>query len=175
MRQYRVAHTSLHATHWRGTLRRVKHDDIDLAILCELQRDGRVPNNVLAERVHLSPAPCLRRVRRLEQAGYIERYVALVSPAAIDRALVIFVRVRLEHQTRDAIERLETELAELPDVLECHAMVGDPDYLLRVAARDLAQYREWFMEHLAPLAGVDSIESQVAFKTVKATTELPLR
>lgn len=149
-------------------------DRVDVAILRELQRDGRLANNVLAERVHLSPAPCLRRVRRLEHAGYIDRYAALVSPAAIGRPLVVFVRVRLEHQTRGAIERLEAELAALPDVLECYAMVGDPDYLLRVAACDLAHYREWFMEQLAPLAGVDSIESQVAFKTVKATTELPL-
>src|SRR5919199_5447120 len=149
-------------------------DATDRAILTHLQADGRLPNNLLADRVHLSPAPCLRRVRRLEQQGYLERYVALVSPAAIGRSLVVFVRVRLAHQTREAIERLEVELARLPDVLECYAMVGDPDYLLRVAARDLDQYREWYMEHLAPLAGIDAIDSQVAFKTIKATTELPL-
>jgi Lrp/AsnC family leucine-responsive transcriptional regulator len=149
-------------------------DDTDIAILSELQRDARLPNNLLADRVHLSPAPCLRRVRRLEQQGYLQRYVALVSAAAIGRPLVVFVRVRLAHQTREAIERLEAELARVPDVLECYALLGDPDYLLRVAVGDLDQYRDWYMEHLAPLAGIDAIESQVAFKTIKNTTELPL-
>ena len=133
-----------------------------------------MPNNVLADRVGLSPAPCLRRVRRLEAEGYIAGYAALLAPDRLDRGLVVYVRIRLSHQTRDVIERFEREILAVPDVLECHAMVGDPDYMLRVAARDLDQYREWFMEHLAPLAGVDTIESQVAFRTVKSTTELPL-
>jgi Lrp/AsnC family transcriptional regulator, leucine-responsive regulatory protein len=149
-------------------------DRTDRAILAELQRDGRMPNNVLADRVGLSPAPCLRRVRRLEAEGYIAGYAALLAPDRLDRGLVVYVRIRLSHQTRDVIERFEREILAVPDVLECHAMVGDPDYMLRVAARDLDQYREWFMEHLAPLAGVDTIESQVAFRTVKSTTELPL-
>jgi Lrp/AsnC family transcriptional regulator, leucine-responsive regulatory protein len=149
-------------------------DRTDRAILAELQRDGRMPNNVLADRVGLSPAPCLRRVRRLEAEGYIAGYAALLAPDRLDRGLVVYVRIRLSHQTRDAIERFEREIVAVPDVLECHAMVGDPDYMLRVAARDLDQYREWFMEHLAPLAGVDTIESQVAFRTIKSTTELPL-
>ena len=149
-------------------------DRTDRAILAELQRDGRMPNNVLADRVGLSPAPCLRRVRRLETDGYIAGYAALLAPDRLDRGLVVYVRIRLSHQTRDAIERFEREILAVPDVLECHAMVGDPDYMLRVAARDLDQYREWFMEHLAPLAGVDTIESQVAFRTIKSTTELPL-
>jgi Lrp/AsnC family transcriptional regulator, leucine-responsive regulatory protein len=149
-------------------------DRTDRAILAELQRDGRMPNNVLADRVGLSPAPCLRRVRRLEAEGYIAGYAALLAPDRLDRGLVVYVRIRLSHQTRDAIERFEREILAVPDVLECHAMVGDPDYMLRVAARDLDQYREWFMEHLAPLAGVDTIESQVAFRTIKSTTELPL-
>jgi Lrp/AsnC family transcriptional regulator, leucine-responsive regulatory protein len=149
-------------------------DRTDRAILAALQRDGRLPNNVLADRVGLSPAPCLRRVRRLETEGYIAGYAALLSPDKLDRGLVVYVRIRLSHQTRDAIERFEREIVGVPDVLECHAMVGDPDYMLRVAARDLDQYREWFMEHLAPLAGVDTIASQVAFRTIKSTTELPL-
>lgn len=149
-------------------------DRTDRAILAALQRDGRLPNNVLADRVGLSPAPCLRRVRRLEAEGYIAGYAALLAPERLDRGLVVYVRIRLTHQTREAIERFEREVLAVPDVLECHAMLGHPDYMLRVAARDLDQYREWFMEHLAPLAGVDTIESQVAFRTIKSTTELPL-
>jgi Lrp/AsnC family leucine-responsive transcriptional regulator len=149
-------------------------DRTDRAILAALQRDGRLANNVLADRVGLSPAPCLRRVRRLEAEGYISGYAALLSADKLDRGLVVYVRIRLSHQTRDAIERFEREIVDVPDVLECHAMLGHPDYMLRVAARDLDQYREWFMEHLAPLAGVDTIESQVAFRTIKSTTELPL-
>jgi Lrp/AsnC family transcriptional regulator, leucine-responsive regulatory protein len=149
-------------------------DRTDRAILAALQRDGRIPNNVLADRVGLSPAPCLRRVRRLEAEGYIAGYAALLAPDKLDRGLVVYVRIRLRHQTREAIERFERDIVGVPDVLECHAMLGHPDYMLRVAARDLDQYREWFMEHLAPLAGVDTIESQVAFRTIKSTTELPL-
>jgi Lrp/AsnC family transcriptional regulator, repressor for azl operon len=149
-------------------------DRTDRAILAALQRNGRLPNNVLADQVGLSPAPCLRRVRRLEAEGYIAGYAALLAPDKLDRGLVVYVRIRLRHQTREAIERFEREIVAVPDVLECHAMLGHPDYMLRVAARDLDQYREWFMEHLAPLAGVDTIESQVAFRTIKSTTELPL-
>jgi len=149
-------------------------DQTDRAILAALQRDGRMPNNVLADLVGLSPAPCLRRVRRLEAEGYISGYAALLSPERIDWALVVYVRVRLQHQSREAIERFEADVVAVPGVLECHAMLGHPDYILRVAARDLDQYREWFMEHLAPLEGVDTIESQVAFRTIKSTTELPL-
>jgi Lrp/AsnC family transcriptional regulator, leucine-responsive regulatory protein len=149
-------------------------DRTDRAILAALQRDGRLPNNVLADRVGLSPAPCLRRVRRLEADGYIAGYAALLAPDKLDRGLVVYVRIRLSHHTREAIERLERDIVGVPDVLECHAMLGHPDYVLRVAARDLDQYREWFMEHLAPLEGVDTIESQVAFRTIKSTTELPL-
>jgi Lrp/AsnC family leucine-responsive transcriptional regulator len=149
-------------------------DHTDRAILAALQREGRLPNNVLADRVGLSPAPCLRRVRRLEEEGYIAGYAALLAPDKLDRGLVVYVRIRLRHQTREAIERFERDVVGVPDVLECHAMLGHPDYMLRVAARDLDQYREWFMEHLAPLAGVDTIESQVAFRTIKSTTELPL-
>lgn len=149
-------------------------DQTDRAILAALQRDGRLPNNVLADRVGLSPAPCLRRVRRLEAEGYIAGYAALLSPERIDRGLVVYVRIRLQHQSREAIERFEADVLAVPGVLECHAMLGHPDYILRSAARDLDQYREWFMEHLAPLEGVDTIESQVAFRTIKSTTELPL-
>lgn len=149
-------------------------DHTDRAILAALQRDGRLPNNVLADRVGLSPAPCLRRVRRLEAEGYIAGYAALLSPERVDRGLVVYVRIRLRHQSRQAIERFEAEVLAVPGVLECHAMLGEPDYVLRVAARDLDQYREWFMEHLAPLEGVDTIDSQVAFRTIKSTTELPL-
>jgi DNA-binding Lrp family transcriptional regulator len=149
-------------------------DQTDRAILAALQRDGRMANNVLADAVGLSPAPCLRRVRRLEAEGYIAGYAALVSPERVDRGLVVYVRIRLQHQSREAIERFEAEVLAVPGVLECHAMLGDPDYVLRVAARDLDQYREWFMEHLAPLEGVDTIDSQVAFRTIKSTTVLPL-
>ena len=149
-------------------------DLTDRAILAALQRDGRMANNVLADEVGLSPAPCLRRVRRLEAEGYISGYAALLSPERIDRGLVVYVRIRLQHQSREAIERFEADVLAVPGVLECHAMLGHPDYILRVAARDLDQYREWFMEHLAPLEGVDTIESQVAFRTIKSTTELPL-
>jgi Lrp/AsnC family leucine-responsive transcriptional regulator len=149
-------------------------DALDRAILAHLQRDGRLTNAELAERIRLSPSPTLRRVRRLETEGYIRAYAALLDAARLGRGTVVFARVRLERQTREAIEAFEAAVAALPEVLECHSVLGDTDYVLRIAAASLDDYRQWYMEHLAPLPGVATIESQVAFRTVKSTTALPL-
>lgn len=149
-------------------------DRIDRKILAALQEDGRLPNNELAERVGLSPSPCLRRVKALEEAGVIARYVALVDPASVDLPVNIFVSVSLERQVEARLDGFEAEVMALPEVLECYLMTGDADYLLRVVVPDLASYERFLKEHLTRIPGVASIRSSFALKQVRYRTALPL-
>jgi DNA-binding Lrp family transcriptional regulator len=149
-------------------------DRIDRKILAALQEDGRLPNNELAERVGLSPSPCLRRVKALEEAGVIARYVALVDPASVDLPVNIFVSVSLERQVEARLDGFEAAVMARPEVLECYLMTGDADYLLRVVVRDLASYERFLKEHLTRIPGVASIRSSFALKQVRYRTALPL-
>jgi DNA-binding Lrp family transcriptional regulator len=150
-------------------------DDIDRAILRQLQEDGRLSNIELADRVGLSPSPCLRRVRRLEDSGVIVGYRAVVDPAAVDRGFQVLVHVTMEVRDRAAtMEAFEARVAELDEVIECRRMFGDPDYLLWVAAADLAAYEELYMAKLVGLPGVARTVSQLTMKTVKPGGRLPL-
>jgi Lrp/AsnC family transcriptional regulator, leucine-responsive regulatory protein len=152
----------------------VRLDATDRAILEVLQEDARIANNELADRVHLTPAPCLRRVKRLEQAGVIERYVALLAPASVDRALTAFVEVTLDKQTRDVVDSFEPALGGLPEVLECHLITGDADYLLKVTAADLDDYQSFLLDRLIRVPGVGDVKTLISMKQVKRTTALPL-
>ena len=149
-------------------------DRIDRKILGALQEDGRLPNNELAERVGLSPSPCLRRVKALEEAGVIARYVALVDPASVDLPVNIFVSVSLERQVEARLDGFEAAVMARPEVLECYLMTGDADYLLRVVVPDLASYERFLKEHLTRIPGVASIRSSFALKQVRYRTALPL-
>ncbi len=149
-------------------------DEIDLRILDALQKDGRISNQDLADRVGLSPSPCLRRVRALEEAGVIQKYTALLNPAAVRLSLPVFVEVRLDHQTRASVDRFEAEILKHPQVLECFLMAGDWDYVLRVVARDLDEFREFCMNTLARIPGVSNVKSNISMKQVKYSTMLPL-
>lgn len=149
-------------------------DRIDRKILAALQEDGRLPNNELAERVGLSPSPCLRRVKALEEAGVIARYVALVDPASVDLPVNIFVSVSLERQVEARLDGFEAAVMARPEVLECYLMTGDADYLLRVVVPDLASYERFLKEHLTRIPGVASIRSSFALKQVRYRTALPL-
>ena len=149
-------------------------DRIDRKILAALQEDGRLPNNELAERVSLSPSPCLRRVKALEEAGVIARYVALVDPASVDLPVNIFVSVSLERQVEARLDGFEAAVMARPEVLECYLMTGDADYLLRVVVPDLASYERFLKEHLTRIPGVASIRSSFALKQVRYRTALPL-
>jgi DNA-binding Lrp family transcriptional regulator len=149
-------------------------DEIDREILRILQAEGRVPNQELAERVGLSPSPCLRRVRRLEEAGLIRGYVALLDPDRVGRGLDVFVRVRLERQTVDAVDRFESEVAGLPEVQACYRMVGEVDFLLHLVLRDLTGWDEFYTAHLGGLEGVAGITSMISMRRVKYTTALPI-
>lgn len=152
----------------------LKLDRIDRKILALLQEDGRQPNNELADQVGLSPSPCLRRVKALEEAGVISRYVALVDPASVDLPVNIFVSVSLDRQIEERIDAFEAAVMERPEVLECYLMSGDADYLLRVVVPDLASYERFLKEHLTRIPGVAGIRSSFALKQVRYRTALPL-
>lgn len=149
-------------------------DATDRRILRALQRDGRLQNLELAKQVGLSPSPCLRRVRLLEEAGVIERYVALVNPVAVDVAVTLFVRVWLTGQDEVTVDRFINAVRELPEVLECHLMAGDCDFLLRVVASDLEAYRQFQIKHLARIKGVQNLKTEIPMQKIKLTTELPI-
>ena len=149
-------------------------DDKDLAILRALQRNGRMTNGDLGERVHLSPSACHRRVQRMEAAGVIRDYVALLNPRAVSRVTTVFVEIRLSGQADEILDAFEKAVARVPDVLECHLMAGSADYLLKVVARDSEDFARIHRQYLARLPGVAQMQSSFALKTVFKTTALPL-
>jgi len=150
-------------------------DAIDRKILALLQENARLSNVELADAVGLSPSPCLRRVRELEHAGVIRRYVTLLDPARVGLPVSIFVNVTLERQVEQALERFEAAILKRPEVMECYLMTGDADYLLRVVTADLSAYERFLMDHLTRVPGVASIKSSFALKQVKYRTALPVR
>jgi Lrp/AsnC family transcriptional regulator, leucine-responsive regulatory protein len=149
-------------------------DAIDRAILRQLQADGRISNAELAERVHLSPSPCLRRVRALERAGVIRGYHADVDPAALGRGFEVTVHVELTLKDRATVEAFEAGIAGFDEVLECRRMFGLPDYVVRVAVADQEAYEAFYMNMLAELPGLARVNSQFTMKTVKAAGALPV-
>jgi Lrp/AsnC family transcriptional regulator, leucine-responsive regulatory protein len=152
----------------------MKLDAIDRKILAALQDNGRLSNVELAERVGLSPSPCLRRVRMLEDAGMITRYVALLDQKAVGLPVSVFISIKLERQQEDDLDHFEAAVRKYPEVLECYLMTGTRDYLLRVATRDLAAYERFLKTKLTRVENVASIESSFALKQVKYTNSLPL-
>jgi Lrp/AsnC family leucine-responsive transcriptional regulator len=149
-------------------------DAIDRRILAHLQRNGRISNVDLAREVGLSPSPCLRRVRDMEDAGVIDRYAAVLDPKAVGLTLSVFVQVTLERQIETALEAFERIVATRPEVMECYLMTGDADYLLRVVVADVSAYEQFLKNHLTRIPGVASIKSSFALNRVKYETALPL-
>ncbi len=149
-------------------------DTIDLRILDELQRDGALTNVELARRIHLSPSPCLARVKALEQAGVIERYVAIASAAALGLGLNVFISISLTTQSKASLADFERRIAEHDEVMECYLMTGDSDYLIRVALPDMAALERFILEQLTPIPGIEKIRSSFALKQVRYKTALPL-
>jgi Lrp/AsnC family leucine-responsive transcriptional regulator len=143
-------------------------DEVDRSILAELERNGRISNNELASRVGLSPSPCLRRVRHLEESGVIRGYRALINPAAVGRGLRVFAGVRLLRHIRADVVAFETEVMKLPEVIACHHITGNFDYLLQVEVADLPAYEEFHANQLAALPGVATVNSFVIMKTIDA-------
>ena len=149
-------------------------DALDRAILRHLQNDGRLSNVELAARVRLSPSPCLRRVRSLEQSAVITGYSAEIDPAAVGRGFQVIVHADMMIKDRSTIESFEARVSELDEVTECLRMFGFPDYLLRVAVADQDAYETFYMNQLADLPGVARLNSQFTMKTIKAGTRLPI-
>ena len=143
-------------------------DDIDRSILTTLEKHGRISNNELAERVGLSPSPCLRRVRRLEDTGVIRGYQALVDPAAVGRGLRVFAGVRLIRHAREDVLAFERAVIQLPEVVHTHHITGNYDYLLQVEVADLPAYEDFHANRLASLPGVAAVTSYVTMKTLTA-------
>ena len=149
-------------------------DDFDKGILENLQRNGRATNVELASQVGLSPSPCLRRVRDLENSGVIRQYVALLEPSSVGIGVSVFAQVSLERQIEVMLDAFEEAVRARPEVVECYLMTGNHDYLLRIVVPDLNAYRIFVLDHLSKAPGVANIRSSFALKQVKYSTALPL-
>lgn len=155
----------------RGELRR-ELDRIDCSILRALQSNGRISFVELGETVGLSTSPCLERVRRLEQAGFIKDYAAILDPKMLDSGLLVYVEISLEYTTPDIFEQFSETVRDVPQVLECHLVSGDFDFLLKVRIADMAAYRELLGEILHRLPGVRDSKSYVVMEEVKETLNI---
>jgi Lrp/AsnC family transcriptional regulator, leucine-responsive regulatory protein len=149
-------------------------DPTDRRILDVLQRDGRISNQDLSERVNLSPSACHRRVQRLEEERFIAGYVALLDPVTLGRTTTVFVEVTLTGQAEDILDAFEKAVARVPEVQECHLMAGAADYLLKVAAKDTEDFARIHRKALAGLPGVRGMQSSFVLRTVRQTTALPV-
>lgn len=147
-------------------------DATDLRILTVLQKEGRVTNAELSERVNLSPSACHRRVQRLEEEGYIAAYVALLNARKMGRPTTVFVEITLQGQADELLEAFEKAVKRVPDVLECHLMAGTADYLLKILARDTEDFARIHRQYLTRLPGVAQMHSSFALRTVFQTTAM---
>lgn len=143
-------------------------DRTDRAIVDHLRGDARVPNTELADRVGLTPAPCLRRVRRLEQAGVITGYHARIDPEAVGRGFEVLVNVDLARKDRATVEHFEARVAEFDEVIELRRMFGLPDYFLRIATADLQAFEGFVTHDLEDTPGIARVDSHLTMKTIKA-------
>lgn len=153
-------------------------DKLDRLILRTLQSDGRATYDQLAEKVSLSPSAVLRRVRRLEESGVIDRYVALVKPEAVGLGLTAYLNVRLEKHTethkRNPMDLFRASVQTWPEVVECAALTGEMDYLLRVVVADMAHYSRFIMDTLLKHPSVEDCKTSFVLDRVKATTAVPI-
>jgi DNA-binding Lrp family transcriptional regulator len=153
----------------------MKLDRTDNLILTTLQRDGRLSNRELAERVHLSESACLRRVRALEESGVIDGYTALVNQGKVGLPGNVFVSITLNRQEQADLAAFEAAVTRVPEVMECYLMTGQQDYLLRVVVSDPSDFERLHSQHLTRLPGVARVHSSFALRTVRKGNELPLR
>lgn len=149
-------------------------DSIDRAILRTLQRDAKIQNIELAELVGLSPSPCLRRVRLLEEAGIIERYAAQLNPEKVGYGLTVFARVWLKGPDEETINPFVDAIMKLPEIVECHMLSGDCDFLLKIIAADLDAYRRFRVEQLGRIKGIRDIKSDIPMQKIKQSWEIPM-
>lgn len=146
-----------------------KLDKIDRTILKILQADGRVSNVKLAEMVHLSPTPCLERVKRLEKEGFIQNYVAILDPKKLDATLVSFIEVSLDRTTTQAFDNFREEILKMDEVQECHMVAGGFDYLIKVRTSNMEHYRRFLGEKLSSLKNISGTHTYVVMEEIKAS------
>ncbi len=152
----------------------IKLDKINKKILKIVQNDGSITNSELSKKVGLAPASTLERVRKLEQSGIIRKYVGLVDPVKIGKEITAFVEITLLQHNSELIHTFINEVTVMPEVLECHHIAGDKDFLLKIVTADLKQYKEFALEKLAELKGVGKIQTLFSLNTVKDTTAIPI-
>jgi Transcriptional regulators len=149
-------------------------DRIDRKILEILQAEGRIPITELAARVNLSPTPCAERVKRMEREGVIMGYYARVNPAALGRNLLVFLEIKLSAKSGDVFDRVRAELARVPEVLECHLVSGECDYLVKARLPEMSAYRRLLGDLLKRLPAAASSHSYVVMEEVKETLAMPV-
>lgn len=150
-------------------------DEIDKSILRSLQENGRLTNQDLADRVNLSPSPCLRRVKNLEADGLITGYTALVDQKRYGLPLTVFLRIRLERHSEDVVQAFEREVQRIDNILDCYVVTGEADYVLRVIVESLEAYEQFIRHRVQRIPGVASIDSSFAYGTVKQSHVFPRR
>lgn len=153
----------------------MKIDSYDRAILQRLQRDGRISNQDLADAVNLSPSPCLRRVRRLEEEGIIENYVARLNARKLGLNLMAFIQISMDRHTPERFARFEEAIATYPEVLECHLITGQAaDYQLKVVVEDMDAYQLFLLNKITRIEGVTGVHSSFVLKSPINGTALPV-
>ncbi|GAB4362535.1 MAG: Lrp/AsnC family transcriptional regulator [Gammaproteobacteria bacterium] len=150
-------------------------DRHEMKILSLLQQDGRITNQALAERVGLSPAPCWRRLKGLEESGVIRRYAAILDPQKVGIGFCVFAHVSITRHSEGVVEAFERAVAERPEILECYSTMGSADYLLKIQVADVAAYDAFLHDCLFVLPGVRTVESFASLREIKYQTALPLR
>jgi len=153
----------------------VKLDKYDRMILDRLQKDGRISNQDLAEAISLSPSPCLRRVRQMEEEGLIDGYVALLNARKLGLHLMAFIQISMDKHTPERFEAFEETIAGYPEVLECHLITGQSaDYVLKVIVRDMDAYQQFLLQKLTRIEGVSGVQSSFVLKSPIKSTALPV-
>ena len=149
-------------------------DTVDCRIITELQSDGRLSNVDLADRVGLSPSPCLRRIKRLETSGYIEGYRATLKRELVGLGFSVFLSVKLNEHANERVAQFEKTMVDLPEVIACHLVSGEADYLLEIVVPDLPAYQQFLVGKLLNLPVVREVRSNIAIQSLKAGAPLPL-
>jgi len=153
----------------------MKLDKTDKLILEHLQRDARISNIELAEKVHLSPTPCARRVKQLEEAGIIKRHITVLDPEKLGLSLTAMVSLTMNNHTADFFDRFEQKLRELPEVMECYVVTGqDSDFLIKVVVRDMRHYEEFLLRRLTKIEGVTGVHSSFVLRQPITSYQLPI-
>jgi len=149
-------------------------DELDIAILSVLQGNGRISNLDLAKRINLSPPASHTRIKRLEKKGYIRNYVALLDWAKMGFDMICFIQINLQTHQPEVIDNFRARINELPEVLECHHVTGESDYLLKVAIRNRENLEHFVVKRLTPISGVARIHTSLVLSEIKSTTALPV-